>query len=158
VLDMYEKQLAVKRGTIDSLKQIMYTLGTKYGIFEYDYQSQEIMRGYLKTLSGQGPDRVNTKEVKRLLNGMQQKSGQLVEVVQMIEDEASTYVTTKLDYELALRFLKANMTYSNIVTHPFVADKKSYPIRWLIVLIVSLAAFVFAMLVILVIEKRKFSK
>lgn len=73
----------------------------------------------------------------------------------MIQDEARTYVETKLDLELAQRFLNAHMTYSNIVTYPYVADKKSYPIRWLIVVIVSLAAFVFAMLVILVIEKRK---
>ncbi|NOX85478.1 MAG: hypothetical protein GXO86_05870 [Chlorobi bacterium] len=158
VVDMYKKQLAQKRAHIDSLKQIMYTLGTEYGIFEYDYQSQEIMRGYLRTLTGQGAERVNTKEVNRLLNNMERKSGLLIEVVQMIQDESRTYVETKLDLELAQRFLNATMTYSNIVTHPFVADKKSYPIRWLIVLIVTLAAFVFAMLVILVIEKRKFSK
>ena len=155
VADMYRKQLKLKRQNIDSLKQIMYTLGTKYGIFEYEYQSQEIMRGYLKTLTGQGPERINTKEVNRLLNSMEQKGGQLVEVVQMIQDESRTYVETKLDYELALRFLNANMTYSNIVTYPFVADKKSYPIRWLIVAVVALAAFVFAMVVILFIEKRR---
>ena len=158
VVDMYKNQLAQKQAHIDSLKQIMYTLGTEYGIFEYDYQSQEIMRGYLRTLTGQGAERVNTKEVNRLLNNMERKSGVLIEVVQMIQDESRTYVETKLDLELAQRFLNATMTYSNIVTHPFVADKKSYPIRWLIVMIVSLAAFVFAMLVILVIEKRKFSK
>ena len=158
VVNMYEKQLAQKQANIDSLKKIMFTLGTEYGIFEYDYQSQEIMRGYLRTLTGQGAERVNTKAVNRLLNNMEQKSGLLIEVVQKIQDESRTYVETKLDLELAQRFLNATMTYSNIVTHPFVADKKSYPIRWLIVMIVSLAAFVFAMLIILVIEKRKFSK
>lgn len=157
VADMYQKQLALKRATIDSLKQIMFTLGTKYGIFEYDYQSQEIMRGYLRTLTGQGADRINTKAVNRLLNSMEQKGGQLIEVVQMIQDESRTYVETKLDYELAVRFLKANMTYSNIVTYPYVTDKKSYPIRWLIVVIVAIAAFVFAMIVILFVEKRKSS-
>lgn len=157
VADMYQKQLALKRGTIDSLKQIMFTLGTKYGIFEYDYQSQEIMRGYLKTLTGEGAERINTKEVNRLLSSMEQKSGQLIEVVQMIQDESRTYVETKLDYELAVRFLHANMTYSNIVTYPYVSDKKSYPIRWLIVVVVSLAAFVFTMIIILFVEKRKSS-
>lgn len=54
-----------------------------------------------------------------------------------------------------VRFLNANMTYSNIVTYPFVSDKKSYPVRWIIVVIVSLAAFIFALLVILFLENRK---
>jgi uncharacterized protein involved in exopolysaccharide biosynthesis len=155
VVNMYERQLFYKKQTLDSLKQIMFTLGTEYGLFEYGYQSQEIMRGYLRTLTGSGAERVNTKEVKRMLESMENKSGQLIEVVQMIQDEARTYVDVKLDYEMAQRFLRADMTYSNIITYPFVADKKSYPIRWLVVVIVSIAAFVFSMLVILFLEKRK---
>jgi hypothetical protein len=155
VADMYANQLFYKKNTLDSLKSIMFSLGTEYGLFEYEYQSQEIMRGYLKTLTGSGADRVNNTEVKRLLNSMESKSGQLIEVVQMIQDESRSYVEVKLDYELALRFLGADMTYTNIITYPFVADKKSYPIRWLIVVVVSLAAVIFAMLIILFIEKRK---
>jgi hypothetical protein len=154
VIDMYAKQLAYKRSTLDSLKNIMVDLGSEYGIFEYSSQSQEIMRGYLKTITGPNVERVNTREVTRLLEGMQLKGGQLIEVVRMIEDEARSYTEVKLDYEMALRFYISDMTYSNIVTNPFPADKKSYPIRWLIVVIAMLAAFVFAMLVLLVVEKR----
>jgi hypothetical protein len=154
VIEMYGKQLDYKRETLDSLKNIMIELAEDYGIFEYSSQSQEIMRGYLKTITGPNVERVNTKEVNRLLQGMQLKGGQLIEVVRMIEDEARTYTEVKLDYELAWRFYNADMTYSNIVTYPYPADKKSYPIRWLIVVIATLAAFVFAMLVLLFVEKR----
>ena len=155
VVTMYADQLERKRHTLDSLKHIMFELGTEYGLFEYEYQSQEIMRGYLKTLTGSGADRVNNKEVKRLLESMENKSGQLIEVVQMIQDESRSYVEVKLDYELALRFLNAEMTYSNIISYPFVTDKKSYPVRWLIVVVVAIAAFVFSILAIVFIEKRK---
>ena len=157
VIDMYENQLAYKRANLDSLKQVLFVLGTEYGIFEYSNQSQEIMRGYLKTLTGQGPDRVNTKEVKRLLKNIESKGGQLIEVVEMLQAESRSYVEVKQDYEMALRFYNANMTYSNMVTRPYVADKKSYPIRWLIVVVVTIAAFVFAMLAILIVEKRSFT-
>jgi len=156
VIDMYENQLAFKRENLDSLKQILFVLGTEYGIFEYQYQSQEIMRGYLKTLTGQGPDRVNSKEVQRLLDNIESKGGQLIEVIEMLQSESRAYVLIKQDYEMALRFYNADMTYSNMITSPFVADKKSYPIRWLIVVVVTIAAFVFAMLAILIIEKRAF--
>lgn len=156
VIDMYENQLAYKRQNLDSLKQVLFVLGTEYGIFEYQYQSQEIMRGYLKTLTGQGADRVNTKEVQRLLDNIESKGGQLIEVIEMLQSESRAYVLIKQDYEMALRFYNADMTYSNMITSPFAADKKSYPIRWLIVVVVAIAAFVFAMLAILIIEKRAF--
>jgi hypothetical protein len=152
VLDMYEHQMELKQNSLDSLKKIMYVLGTEYGIFEYDYQSQEITKGMLKT----GNTYVDAKLVDKLASSMQEKSGQLVEVVQMIQNEAAAYVDLKQDYEMTLRFYKAEMTYSNIVAKPFPADKKSYPVRWLIVVVVSLASFAFALLAILFIENRKF--
>ncbi len=154
VVDMYERQLARKRGILDSLKKIMYKLGTENGIFEYDYQSQEIMRAYLGALDG-NPAKINTKEVKRLVKGMQEHSGQLVEVVEMIQNEAANYVDVKQDYEMAQRFVNSNLTYSNIISYPFVPDKKTYPIRWLIVLGAAIAAFVFALFVIFWIERKK---
>ncbi|RLD41277.1 MAG: hypothetical protein DRI89_10120 [Bacteroidetes bacterium] len=155
VVDMYESQLLQKRQVLDSLKQILYVLGTEYGLIDYSATSQEIMRGYLKTVYGGNAKDINTKEVKRLLDNMEIKSGQLIEVVQMLQNESRAYVDIKLDLEMNVRFLNANMTYSNIVTYPFVSDKKSYPVRWIIVVIVSLAAFIFALLVILFLENRK---
>jgi capsular polysaccharide biosynthesis protein len=155
VLEMYSNQMLNKQKSLDSLKSVLSVLGKDYGIFEYDYQSQEIMRAFLKT--GNGSGQANPKEVEKLLNSMEEKSGQLIEVVQMIQNEAIAYVELKQDYEMTQRFINSRMTYSNIVAKPFPADKKSYPVRWLIVLVVSLASFAFAMLTILFIENRKFS-
>ncbi len=155
VIDMYATQLMKKRQGLDSLKQILYKLGTEQGIIEYEYQSQEIMRGYLGTFDNNNQGKVNTKEVKRLLKNMEKGSGQLIEVVQMIQDEARSYVEVKLDYEMALRFYDSNLSYSNIISNPYASDKKSYPIRWLIVTIFSLASFVMALLIIFFIENKK---
>jgi len=154
VIKMYKDGLARKRHDMDSLKNILYEMGTKKGIFEYDYQSQEITKGYLGTIGG-GASHINKKEAERLFKNMGENSGQLIEVEKMIEEEATTYVETKKDLEMAERFMYAKMTYSNVITHAAVADKKSYPIRWLVVAIVALAAFVFALLVIIFIENRK---
>lgn len=154
VADMYRKQLKVKEQGIDSLKSILKVLGQEHGIIEYNYQSQEIMRGLLGTVDGSGSN-INKKEVNRLTENMEEYSGQLIEVVEMIQAEARTYVEIKLDYELALRFLGSDMTYSNIISAPFVTDKKEYPVRWIIVLVTIIAAFVFSMLIIMFIENQK---
>lgn len=155
VVEMYDGQLQRKRAVLDSLKNVLYVLGTEYGLIDYSATSQEIMRGYLKTVYGNNAKDINTKEVKRLLNNMEIKSGQLIEVVQMLQNESRAYVDIKLDYEMNVRFLNANMTYANVITYPFVSDKKDYPVRWIIVVVASLAAFIFALIIILFLENRK---
>ncbi len=154
VVKMYKAGLARKRHDMDSLKTILAYLGSEKGVFQYEYQSQEITKGYLGTIGG-GKSNINKKESKRLFKNMGENSGQLIEVAEMLRDEANTYVETKKDLELAERFLYSNMTYSNIITHPFVADKKSYPIRWLVVAMITLAAFIFAFFIIIIIETKK---
>ncbi|NOY50838.1 MAG: hypothetical protein GXO88_09800 [Chlorobi bacterium] len=154
VADMYKIQLRRKEATIDSLKNILKVLGKEHGIIEYDYQTQEIMRGLLGTVDGDGSN-INKKEVERLKKGMEKYSGQLVEIIEMIQAEARTYVEVKLDYEMALRFLSSEMTYSNVVSYPYASDKKEYPVRWIIVAIAAIAAFMFSTLVIMFIENKK---
>lgn len=155
VIDMYNIQLTKKRIVLDSLKNILYKLGTEEGLIEYGFQSQELMRGYLGTIDGGNQSKINSKEVERLLANMEKGSGQLIEVVQMLQHEARSYVDVKIDYEMAIRFYDSNLTYSNIITYPFPSDKKSYPIRWLIVAIASLASFVMALMIIFFIENKK---
>ncbi len=155
VINMYERQLAKKRSGLDSLKMELYRLGTEEGLLEYESQSQEIMKGYLGTIEGGNSSRINKKEVERLKKNMEKGSGRLIELVQMIEFEAASYVEVKLDYEMAQRFYYADLTYSNIVSYPYPADKKAYPIRWLIVAVSSLAVFVMSLLIIFFIETKK---
>jgi len=157
VVKMYKEGLARKRHDMDSLKSILTYLGEKKGIFQYEYQSQEITKGYLGTIGG-GVSHIDKKESKRLFKNMGENSGQLIEVSEMLRDEAATYVETKKDLELAERFLYSKMTYSNIITYPSIADKKSYPIRWLVVAVVAIAAFIFALVVVLFIENRKYKE
>jgi len=154
VVTMYDYQLQRKKSTIDSLKSILRVLGNEHGLIEYGGQSQEIIRGLLGTIDGDNA-KIDKKEVDRLMESMQEYGGQLVEVVEMIQNESRAYVTVNLEYELAERFLSSDMTYSNIVSYPIVSDKKEYPVRWIIVLVASIAALVFSMLVIMFIENKK---
>lgn len=155
VIDMYEKQLNKKRALIDSLQQRMYVLGTQYGLIDFSMQSQEIMRGYLRTVYGNNASSINTGGVNELKKNIEQKGGELLVDVEMLQNEARTYVDVKVEYEQVLRFYNANMTYSNIVSYPFPSDKKAYPVRWIVVAISMLGALLLALLVIFVVENRQ---
>ena len=90
--------------------------------------------------------------------GVLNYSGQLREVTRGFingSNKANTYSLIKKDYEQNLRFFNSHLTYSNIVTEPFPADKKSFPVRWVVVALCGLGALLLSIVVIFVIENRK---
>jgi len=155
VIFMYKTLLNKKEQQLDSLKQALYELSVESGILGYDQSSEEIMRGYLRTVTGGAAANINTAEVKRLKENMERVGGQLILLTESIKHEARTYADFKVEYEDALRFFDANLTYSNVITHPFPADKKSYPIRWLIVVMTFILTFFFSIVVILIVENLR---
>ncbi len=158
VMDMYEKLLAKKQSDIDSLKRALYSLSVESGLLGYDQSSEEIMRGYLRTVTSGAAGSINTTEVKRLKENMERVGGDLILITERIKHEASSYSAFKVEYEDALRFYNADLTYCNVITQPFPADKKSYPVRWLIVAMTFILTFFFAIVVILMVENLRVTK
>lgn len=153
VAHMYELQLERKKKTIDSLQKRMTELGTQYGLVDYSMQSQEIMRGYLRTVMGNSAN-INTKGVEELKQNIGLHGGEMITITEMLQHESNTYVDIKLDYESAVRFLNADLTYSNIISKPFPSDKKAFPVRWVIVALSGLGAFLLTVLAIFAIENK----
>ena len=145
VVNMYARQLEMKQQDIDNLKQQLANLGTNYGMANYVGQSREITRAYLS-----GSARAN-----ELMQNLEQYGPEAIDLENKIIAEATTYVDVKLDYEQNLRFYYSDLTYSNIVTEPYPADKKSYPVRWVVVALCGLGAFLLTILVLFIIENRK---
>lgn len=145
VVAMYEKQLRLKQHDIDSLKQRVVEIGTQYGITEYDGVSREVTRSYLN----------GSAKAAELKENMELYGADILDLTTKIQAESNTYVSIKVDYEQELRFYNSELTYSNIVTEPFPADKKSFPVRWVVVALSGLGAFLLSILVIFIIENRK---
>ena len=148
----FKQQMKREVFVMDSIKNRLSQLGTQKGIFEYGYQSQQIMMAYLHNVQG-GPEAVNSKEARRLAKNMEQFGGELVQLVNILQHEAATYTEVKYNYENELRKVVSKVTYTTVITSPYVSDKKAYPIRWLIVLVSVLSAFTLALVVISFLEK-----
>lgn len=80
---------------------------------------------------------------------------QPMDLATKIITEGINYAEVRLEYEKELRFLVSDLSYSNVVTEPYPADKKSYPIRWVVVTLCALGALLLSILVIFIIENRK---
>jgi len=86
---------------------------------------------------------------------LEQHGAQFMLLNNVLEGLIKQYIEHKNDYETALRDVEKQLTYTNIVSSPFPADRKSYPIRWLIVFIATLSALFIAVLIIVFIEHSK---
>ena len=145
VVDMYDMQLKMKQQDIDSLKQALTNLATNYGVLNYSGQLREVTRGFIN----------GSSKANELKENLEQYGADAVDLETKIIAEANTYSLIKKDYEQNLRFFNSHLTYSNIVTEPFPADKKAFPVRWVVVALSALGAFLLSIVVIFIIENRK---
>ncbi len=154
VVKLYERSIAKKRMYIDSLEQRFVELSTTYGLLDYGNQSREIARGYLRTIDGSS-SQINTKEVLRLKENIEQKGGEFLYLQGLIGQESGKFAELTKDYEMAYMNYDRKFSYTNVITEPYVADKKAYPVRWLIVAISALATFFVAFIFIMIFENYK---
>lgn len=154
VVLMYQRALDKKKNHLDSLEFKLFELSTEYGLLDYESQSREITRGFLRTIDGSG-SAINTKEVNKLKENIEKKGGELIILKELIEFEAENFVELKSNYEKAYMDYDRKYSYTNIITEPYPSDKKAYPVRWLIVVLSALGAFFLAIITILTLENYK---
>jgi capsular polysaccharide biosynthesis protein len=155
VVRMYERAIIKKQSYIDSLKIRLGELGTQFGLLDYETQSEQVTKGYLRTIDGSGSSYVRDNRLEELKSNIEQKGGEVILLQNLINYEAEKFADLKYNYEKALMDYDRQFTYVNEITKSYPADKKSYPVRWLIVVISTLAASFLALLIILILENYR---
>lgn len=151
VVTNYRTVTNYKRMELDSLQERSKELGTKYGLLDYPNQTREVMRAYLAG-GGSGS---RGGEVNRLKKNLEEKGGEKEMLSNLMIAITKDYSAFKLDYDRAVLDYNRNYTYVNVLNRPFPADKKGYPVRWIIVVISAFASLFLAIIVIGVIENRR---
>jgi capsular polysaccharide biosynthesis protein len=155
VVASYKNMIDLKQSEIDSVLHQHYILRTEYGIIDYNNQTREIARGHLRTVDGTNAQHINTDEVARLKANIEEKGGEFIlynaRIYTLVEQLGNMYK----EYDDALMHYTKEFTYTNIVSHPTVPDKKATPIRWLILLYTVVAAAFFSVVVIALIENSR---
>jgi capsular polysaccharide biosynthesis protein len=149
VYELYQRQIDRKLHFLDSLKAHYQTISKEYGLLDYEAQSRELTKGILRTSNG---GRVDNKEVNVLKKNIEEKGAEMLLLKNMIENETSVYGKLSLEFDRARINYDRKYSHTSILSKPYAADKKSYPVRWLIVAISLLASFFFSVVLILILE------
>lgn len=150
--ETYMNQMKYQLSYIDSVQQKIKTLSSEKRVMEYESQTRELMKGYIDALKD-GPNSDRAKELNSWLNDLQESGSKLQSLQDISEIAAKQFglISFKfLDWR-AIGVEKVN--YTDVVVSPEVPDRKSWPVRWLIILLSMTGTFVLT-LVILAIAKR----
>ncbi|HRZ21897.1 MAG TPA: hypothetical protein P5184_09525, partial [Bacteroidales bacterium] len=150
-----KEMLDQKKREIDSTEARLYELRTKYEIIDYSNQTREVARGYLRTVDGDNAARnINTSEVIKLKKNIEEKGGEFVYYNTRLYDLLRLYGEFQEDYDRAVFDANKNFTHANVVTPPVVADKKSYPIRWIIVFLTMASTLLLTTILVVLFDGR----
>ena len=126
------------------------TVLRKLGVHDYESQSEMInMQLAIELAKG------NTSGVKALeskLNILAKYGGPYVSLRDALEHEKKQLSLIKAKYEEAKVDARENLPQKFIVNSAYKAERKSYPIRWLIVLVSTISAFILCIIVIIILE------
>ena len=182
VLSIIEKTYAEKQGELKKLEDSLQSLRAK-GIMNYEFQSEILNSAYnnaqnvftnesaaLPVLLQYKDERdtsvisckarIKGAEAKMKILGQQlhdlaQYGGASMSLKSEIESQRKELTKIKEQLEKALIDANQNVSHKFIVNQAVKAEKKSYPVRWLIVLLTLAATFVLAMVVLSSLQKYK---
>lgn len=152
VLVIVKNQLKRKQASLDSLDVVLKELRIKYQILDYDVQAKEVTKAYLKAV---GSGKSKAKDVDDMMRNLEEKGGEYYESKKTYDALLGSYNATRIEYDNVMKDLTKELTYTNVVTKPAIADKKSYPVRWLIVVISFISSNLFLFFMALVFDIRK---
>lgn len=144
-----ETQFNKVKHDLDSVSTELKKIRTDFNIISYGVQSEEVMKGYLRTFDGAAKTSSNTEEILRLKKNLEEKGGDFITLDQRVYHLLEAYKKWEIEYVNATKIYNRIMTYTNLVSEPTISHKKVYPIRWLIVALSTFGAVFFAFVVIL---------
>jgi len=151
-------QLAAKKREMDQLDSIAKDMRIQYGILDYENQVRYLSRnGKNNDEDIAGNYGVNSKSPS-LIKNLKEHGGKYIAVQNQLDQCRFAYNNIKAEYENVVKEINRKLDYTLMVVSPEKADKKSYPIRWLIVLVSVISSMAMALVVISIHEQNIASK
>ena len=119
----------------------------------YDYESQsEMMNMQLAIELAKGTNKKGIKALEDKLEVLAKYGGPYVSIRDALEYEKKQLSLVKAKYDEAKIDATEVLPQKFIVSKAYKAEKKSYPVRWIIVLISTLSAFLLVVLILAVLD------
>lgn len=137
----------------DELEGKVNAIRRDYGILDYGSQVKNLSKEYYRLLARSSVDPNKITKVKEELDNLKEKGAEYEHLSNRLWSVRGSFNGFKLQYEEHLKELGRKKEYTVSIVNPYKADKKTYPVRWLIVAVSAVVAFFTALGVISFIER-----
>jgi len=144
LLEIYTATANEKARMIDSLSEVLKKYGTEYGMIDSKSQT----RAYSEAVAqGRSADEAN-----KILKSWQEYGAEYKKTDSLLNNTIQRYNLDLKTCEEAKRDMEKKQTFSHVISKPYPADKKFYPVRWLIALLSALGGCLIGIIAIAIIE------
>ncbi|MFV0266988.1 MAG: Wzz/FepE/Etk N-terminal domain-containing protein [Draconibacterium sp.] len=150
-----QNALDKKYTELAGVEQQLDSLRTATGIISFSEQVPELTRGYMTALANGRGNAPDTKKIDQLYNNFSKDGAKATLLEARYNRTLNVIDSLTILHDMHLTEYEKDITYSHVVEYPFPADKKSYPVRWLIVLLSTISAVFLGLLVFLVLDYQK---
>jgi len=147
VLVINENELLNKKMLIDTLEAEIKAYSIKYGLLDYTQQSREVTAGYMNMLL-ENKKGESMEKAEELYGNLKKEGRHFQDLHHQLSLAREDYNKLLISYDATLRDVNKKLTYTNTIVSPEVADKKSYPIRWLIVVLSFIGSILFTFIIL----------
>lgn len=154
IVVMTQEQIDYYESHLDSVEARLNELREEYGLLDYETQTQEVTQGYFR-IAASGKTGEAKKKAEKILEGLSKHGGEfqrLSSLKEFGEEELSELYTANQE---AINDINKKLTYTNEVVSPQIPDKKSYPVRWLVVFTAVFSTALFSSILLLLFNARK---
>lgn len=151
-LKIVENEMLEQEALVKNISDSLEKLG-ELGIIEVKSQTEMYSEQYAIALASGNASRTN--ELKMKLDTLAKYGGAHTMLTSQLKEEVQILTLRRSKFREATIDLEQDLPNAFIVNKAEKAEKKSYPIRWLIVLTSVIAAFMLALIVLAIIEPLK---
>ncbi len=144
----YLSLLKYKKDLEDSLKRIQ-----EKGIYHYEYQSQALNEALGKALADGKMKGAELIEAK--LKILAQYGGAYISVRDLLERETEKLSILESKFAEAKIDVNQDLPHKFVVSKAVIAEKKTYPVEWLIILLSVMFSFTIGVFTLIVLDRLK---
>lgn len=155
VVDIAKKDIKDITQRYDSVKFRLDYIRNEYGILDYDLQVKEITRGMVKVIESQKQNTPGGKELSKWMKNLAEKGSEYEMLQKKQKSLLSQLDSVQIIYDQSLSNVYKKIVFGQRVQNPVPADKKAYPVRWLIAILTTTSSLLLALLAIFLFENFK---
>ena len=155
VADIANHFMKQKEAELDSISENLQSLRNETEIVDFDIQVEEVTRGYMRSLSENNGGTQDGKIIKKQFDQLAENGINAYRLEKKFKKLSTVVDSLQMVQDVALLEANKHITYCHVVEAPVPADKKSYPVRWLIVALSLISALFAGLVIFLVLDYKK---